>query len=590
MMMKIAAIFSCAVACFFASGAPQAAPRYYPQTVPQIDAKLFDNPGYSRFKISVSLNDTKTDGDVIVGNVIVCSDKACYRPDMPNKRIGLYNTSSGKAELIYEVRLPDDEIKSVHFDEVAGGKVVVGDLNLSTTLKLDSQRAQGGEILVLVKKKQGGNRVVYYPESSAVGFYHPEINSVYYNPAFAAAVKLKMGVEWDIAARALAAPQIFLPSAHNTGDIYPMVDIYPEVVFMGSSSLFVRPLRKPVDASAVNGQNSSFESIRKSVKKTGLFRFNEEESQLKSQESVSSASTASWVANCVASISQYLPTITSSMTSTGAVYFRKCEEIPPYVHIAIGDNSDAREIVGIVYDSLDSTGLLALQKIETFSGNSQILINGFSWVGDRGKGPGTGLARGFVQRDSKVLGSNRENGGNSGAPGLNQLAVLIQPGTLPKWKEAINGPLWTNGVDGVSVPYSVVSSSTSIIKNGVCTTDSDINRWSAFGVTPDNKMIFMSSTSDGSASAAELCEVFRAFGATHALRMDGNSAAGMTIDGSRVNPLSGVDKIIYDESRYVAYGLGMAFINGAAAPATPVIGGRKSIPSNPCKVDPTRCQ
>jgi hypothetical protein len=72
--------------------------------------------------------------------------------------------------------------------------------------------------------------------------------------------------------------------------------------------------------------------------------------------------------------------------------------------------------------------------------------------------------------------------------------------------------------------------------------------------------------------------------------MDGNSAAGMTIDGSRVNPLNGVDKIIYDESRYVAYGLGMAFINGATPPATPVIGGQKSIPSNPCKVDPTRCQ
>jgi hypothetical protein len=326
------------------------------------------------------------------------------------------------------------------------------------------------------------------------------------------------------------------------------------------------------------------------VKKTGLFRFDEEESQIKSQENVSSTSTASWVANCVAAISQYLPTITSSMRSTGAVYFRKCETIPPYVHIAIGDNSDLREIVGIAYDSLDSTGLLALQKIETLSVNSQVMINGFSWVGDRGKGPGTGVARGFVQRNSTVLGSNRENGGNSGAPGLNQLAVLIQPGTLPKWKEAINGPLWTNGVDGVSVPYSVVSSSTSIIKNGVCTTDSDINRWSAFGVTPDNKVIFMSSTSGGSASAAELCEIFRAFGATHALRMDGNSAAGMTIDGSRVNPLNGVDKILYDESRYVAYGLGMAFINGATPPATPVIGGQKSIPSNPCKVDPTRCQ
>ncbi len=590
-MMKIAAIFSWAVVCFLANGASQAAPKYYPQTVPQVDAKQMHTDGYSRLKISVSLNDSKADADVNVGNVSVCSDTACYRPDMQNKRIGLYNTSNGKAELIYEVLVPVDEIKSIHFDEVTGAKVVVGDMNFSSALKLDSSTAQGGEILVLLKKKQGGSRTIYYPESSAIGFYHPAATSVYYNPAFAATVKLKMDVEWSIVGRALAMPQVFLVSVHDVGDIYPMVDIYPEIRFTGKSSIRANPLRNASDLSAPNGQNSAAEPARQSVRKTGVIRFDEGEDEKTSQEGSATTSASAGAADCVAFINQYLSTIAASMATTGAVYFKKCETVPPYVHIAIGNNSDGRVMTGIAYDVLNSSGLLSLQQIETLATSSQIAINGFAWVGDRGTSPGTGLAKGFVQRDSRVLGSNRENGGLSGGPGLNQLAVLVQPRSLPKWKESVNGPLWNTGVDGVQPPYSVVSSSTSVIKNGVCPNDSEseIARWSAFGTTPDNKVIFMSSTSSGVTSAPELCEVFRALGANHAIRLDGNSAAGMTIDGKRVNPLVGKDTILYQTSRYVAYGVGMSFVVGTA-PATPVVGGRVATPKDPCKVDPTRCQ
>lgn len=279
MTMKIAAIFLWAVVCFLASGASQAAPKYYPRTVPQVDAKQSHVEGYSRLKISVSLNDAKVDSDVIVGNVSVCSDTTCYRPEMPNKRIGLYNTSNGKAELIYEVLIPVDEIKSIHFDEVAGAKVVVGDMNLSSALKLDSMRAQGGEILVLLKKKQGGTRTIYYPDSSAVGFYHSDGTSVYYNPAFTATVKLKMGVEWNIAGGALAMPQVFLVGVHDVGDLYPMVDIYPEVRFTAKSSIRANLLRNAPGFSPANAQNVADEPATRSVKKTGVFRFEEAEDE-----------------------------------------------------------------------------------------------------------------------------------------------------------------------------------------------------------------------------------------------------------------------------------------------------------------------
>jgi hypothetical protein len=320
-MMKIAAIFSWAVVCFLASGAPQAAPKYYPQTVPQVDAKQVHIEGYSRLKISVSLNDAKADTDVIVGNVSACSEKACYRPEMPNKRIGLYNTSNGKAELIYEALVPVDEIKSIHFDEVAGAKVVVGDMILSSTLKLDSIRPQGGEILVLLKKRQGGSRTIYYPESSAVNFYHPEGTSVYYNPAFTATVKLKMGVEWEIAQRAFATPQVFMVNIHDVGDIYPMVDIYPEVSLAAKSSIRANLLRNASGFSLLTDQNSIAEPARQQVKKTGVFRFDKDVNGKTSQESSSATSASAGVADCVAFISQYLPTIAASLATTGAAYF-----------------------------------------------------------------------------------------------------------------------------------------------------------------------------------------------------------------------------------------------------------------------------
>jgi len=542
----------------------QAAPKHYPQEVPELhDNRPIAAKGYSKLRIAVSSNEAKEDDGITVGAVSVCSETACYKPETKNRILNLYNTSKGKAERIYEVAVPVGEIKSIHFDEVTGSKVIVGDLPLISVLKLDETVAEGGDILVILNRSQDGHRVKYYPTSSAVGYYHSSSTPVYYNPAFATSVGLKFGVKWNISEKALSGPYIFTADVHDTGDKYPLVDIYPSVELISKSSLSVPALKN----GRIMMTPESATPVEKDIKKTGVVRISANSSEaVPTQHESPEGSTAA----CVASVTRDLPQINSSLVSTGAVYYKRCEAVAPFLHIAIGNNADSRETANIAYYGTSPAPTLSLQRIETLGVLSQILVNGFTWAGDKGISQGTGLAMGFIQRNSTVLGNNRANGGISGSSGPNQLAFLIMPQSLPRWKEGINGPLWTTGVDGVQEPFSTVSSSTSIIKNGICSSSWTLNRWSAFGTTPDNKVIFASSTSDSTTAAGEMCAVFKALGANYAIRLDGSSAAGMLIDGKRVNPLVGADKLVFGSSRYVDYGLGFAYKSGFA-PATPVI-------------------
>lgn len=105
-----------------------------------------------------------------------------------------------------------------------------------------------------------------------------------------------------------------------------------------------------------------------------------------------------------------------------------------------------------------------------------------------------------------------------------------------------------------SYGYNLVSSSTSVVKNGVCATSVDSNRWSAIGAnTSTGEIVLVSSTSSGTTTAADLCAVFKAFGINNALRLDGGPSAAMVISGAHLNPLSGAYYLKYGNSRYIAY-------------------------------------
>lgn len=215
------------------------------------------------------------------------------------------------------------------------------------------------------------------------------------------------------------------------------------------------------------------------------------------------------------------------------------------------------------------------------------MMNGFTWVGDIGAGPGFGLAKGFVQNDSQAIGNNVIGGGTVGQWDGNKLAFSVSPGDPAMWKEGSTTPLWTSP----TIPPLVISgSSTSIVKYGTCSGDTTVDKWSSFGTSPGGRLIFMSSLSNTTTSAAQLCPLFQALGADNAIRLDDSTAAGLTIDGIRKNPITGSATFFWGSSRHIAYALRVGHADAGAA-ATPVLGeGRVSGPKSPCQVNPQACQ
>jgi len=68
-------------------------------------------------------------------------------------------------------------------------------------------------------------------------------------------------------------------------------------------------------------------------------------------------------------------------------------------------------------------------------------------------------------------------------------------------------------------------------------------------------MLMISSTSSKESNSADLCEIFRAFGITNALRLDGGGSTAMIINNKLLNPNTGSKRIVFGEMRHIPYSL-----------------------------------
>ena len=103
----------------------------------------------------------------------------------------------------------------------------------------------------------------------------------------------------------------------------------------------------------------------------------------------------------------------------------------------------------------------------------------------------------------------------------------------------------------------MLSSSTSIVRDGQCAQDALTTRWSAFGTDGKGRSVFISSTSLGQTHVDELCRVFLALGIPNAIRLDGGPSTAMTVDGRLLNPLVSLsDLMAFGTARYVIDGVG----------------------------------
>lgn len=201
---------------------------------------------------------------------------------------------------------------------------------------------------------------------------------------------------------------------------------------------------------------------------------------------------------------------------------------------------------------------MKLKRITDF-GLSIVSINGFVWSGDEGTGDNqTGSVKGYLSTTEEWIGGNCIYGGFYTPYDDVKFAMAIS-GKAPPYQlnyslasGASDGP--TGVVRGSNGYHKVVSSSTSVVRDGNCATPGTENRWSAIGAAP-GKMLMISSTSSGITSAAELCPIFKAFQINNALRMDGGPSTAMLIDGVLKNPLTGLAQIKYGTLRRIPYPL-----------------------------------
>ncbi|MBV8036625.1 phosphodiester glycosidase family protein [Roseateles sp.] len=565
---------------------------YAPKVVEIFNPAAGRDPNLARLTVRAA-SDNSTPGErITVGGITLCSRNECVKAYTANKSIDLTDTRDGKASDLIDLQVPLMPIESIHFDSIAGDKTLQGEIHLDNALELKKD-LEGGEILVLVTPGAANGRAVYVPTQAVGLMFSSQRESVYYSPKVATSARVRLNTRLDVPRGATNRAQIFSVAVHDTGDSLPMVDIYPPIDLAVPASVTSRRIvrMKPGQTRSMGDQDASSGEETVPISRTGVVRMsNPSEGVPAPASSPGKVSAAAATDQCIGFLHDSATAIGSSLSATGSVYLKGCETASPFVHIAVANNSDGRERLMLRYNKVGSSSQLNLLPIENLSGNSQISLNGFTWVGDSGIGAGHGNVRGFVQYNEDVLGSNRVNGGTDGAYDGNKLVFLIQPLIPARWKEGSQPPLWTTGSEGVTYPYAVVSSSTSILKNGNCSGDSTSNQWSAIGTTPGNRLIFISSTSSGSTSAADLCAVFQALGANFAIRLDGSTAAGMTIDGIRKNPITGAASFIYGPSRYIAYALAMIYPVGTPGP-TPVIEPPTIVnpPKDPCKINPAAC-
>lgn len=571
--------------------------------------------GFTRLRLSLTSNEVSSSETARLAGIALCTTSVCYESAAPST-VTVSSTVNGTSTTVAELEVPYSDIESVRFKSAAGQGVLQGSIALPVTLKLE-KGFKGGDVLVVVQKRGAS----YVPVAAASNYVQPEGTTFFYNPKFATKVALSHGVTLTIPAGATAAPHVFLAGTYDTGDDYPLVGIYPPVQLAKPAKVELPPITRAEVATLSNqaprtsrpqavppggtlASQAQAQAARASgprvieINATGEVPRESRAAPTGKQSSVSptnevlAADTEVAAAAAAAACNQYgwcncadqlaYPqnqlNIANGLTATGTTYLNWCTTIAPYVHITVTNMADSRERFTIKHAPKVNAGAatnyipgLPLLRITSWSQYTQVMMNGFYWEGDDGIFSGSyGRAHGHVHNFSSGLGDNIFDGGgcedrpsppyaacNTFTPHGNK-RVMLMPATGTAWSWVDNAAA---GIISNSLSY--VSSSTSILKNGVCATGpdaSDVKRWSAVGNTSGGRLIFMSSTTSGTTSAAELCPVFQALGAFNAIRLDGGPSAAITLDGALLNPLTGTLYFAkYGHLRYIPYALKISY-------------------------------
>ncbi|MBP1208356.1 hypothetical protein JOD97_006448 [Duganella sp. 1411] len=524
--------------------------------------------GAGRLKISISIDESAVVNELRVGGIVVCSVKACYRPNTMYKQNSA-NSSIGVAKLVVDSSITNDEITSVFFEELKGGNVS-GSVVLESPLKIEDGY-YGGEIFVTLGRKDLARPENYAPSYAVGNLLRENGNSIYYNPKFPMKINLDLGVAISIPENAVKHPAIFNAQITDTGERFPLVDIYPYVSLIKPISVTVKPIEKgknvllekarvPLEGDAKKSISSKSQ-VTKDINKLGLLKSGFFET---SQAEVSTLSDPIYTP-CYTLLNQQNTTNNiqaTALANHGIAYYTGCTNIPPYIHIVYVEIGRMQPPIYIPYFAETSTPFdqhdLSLRRITSLAPQDySVAVNGFGWEGVEGTASGqNGWANGYVRSNGVDLGTNRNGGGvGNGTSNGNKYIMSFNSNYASQ-------PI--TFVESSQVNYSppgavnVISTSTSVVKHdgATCSGDTLSSRWSVIGAGWRGGLVLISSTSDGVTSAAELCTVVNLLLMNgNALRLDGGPSAAMTINGVHVNPLTGVYSFKYGTARYIPYAI-----------------------------------
>ena len=409
-----------------------------------------------------------------------------------------------------------------------------------------------------------------------------DLGYLFYDPAQPLQQDLGHGVHLTLPAGALATPTMFIVGVHPGIDAYPLVNIVPDLPLNSTATLTLQPqdvrrYRRWMPDPPESGEQTHPRTLR--LSRTGVII----NGQL--QEGSDRQAMGGLVQRLIGkprTLDPCLHSLTDPETTRkiaeqarqGISLPQGCRFVPPYVHIAVTEGSDAAPMQTELVFRTGSDGL-QLFRLEAVTGFT-VLINGFLWHGDPGTGAGQGgWAMGYARGLDVGSGRGRltigDNTWQKRTPGQLQQQTQRTAGTgrkrVVRFATDQRQSSWDTRTDAQSNwPDNpvVLSSSTSIVRDGQCAQDALTTRWSAFGTDGKGRSVFISSTSQGRTHVDELCRVFLALGIPNAIRLDGGPSATMTIEGRLLNPLVSLSHLMaFGPARYVIDGVGARAIMNA---------------------------
>jgi len=329
-----------------AAGSIHAAPPFRPQYVEAFVAGRQTDATTTKLRITAVNSEAPSAETVALGSIAACTASACYRVAGATAALSLPNTSSGTSAQIVEMAVPRQPILSIHIEGGTGSNVIPSTVALPGPLDLSLSTA-GGEVL-LVFKQGGAKSPKFSPVSSASGLLRDHGISVYYHPSSTTTKILPGGVEIVIPAAATVAPQIFNVAVLDTGDAYPMLDIFPPMKLLKRGTLTMPAPMKGVakGASAANGTDATVRT-QKSFGETGVVRPSAAADLPQSKTVSGNASSVTSTTACAQALSQAYLQIIQTMGFTGVVYTTPLGQIFPTISIyaTSSDTLGSREFV-----------------------------------------------------------------------------------------------------------------------------------------------------------------------------------------------------------------------------------------------------